>query len=341
MTNGKKLIAPLAYAVLLVSFAVTTLPQLVRLSMEAARLRGLPYEERRLRVGEQGFYSAVMQVRSTLAGDEPLALILNPDRRNIGLATFADYYLYPRRVQLYFSRAAYYADMRSGRPQAIAYMQYGHDPVLRRASYEQIRAEEIGHTFVARPLTPSQDGTSFIVPVVASGDGPAPDVYTSEAVITNPNAIEARVTFEMLPSRVRADVRLRPGETREWNDLVYQLFATMSVGWMRIHADAPIRIGVWFVNRGIRSATPLPAVDRAETRSASFDVPRGGNLWVVNPADSAVTITINGRTHRVDGLAYSRLDVSGTLRVESADPVFAFASWRDAAGRTLFAWPNR
>jgi len=90
---------------------------------------------------------------------------------------------------------------------------------------------------------PSRTASGGRVPIVASGDAPAPDTYTTEALIENPFARPARIGFELFPSRRRAEITLAAGENRTWNDLVYQLFGSLDVGWLRVQSDAPVRCG--------------------------------------------------------------------------------------------------
>jgi hypothetical protein len=337
----RKAIPSIVWGVLFLSFAGTTGPRLVEMTREAASLRGFSYRERRSRVADGVLYASVRQVLSTIGPDEPLAIILHPHRHNFGLAMFANYYLYRHRATLYYSRAAYNMDRRPGRPAAIAYVEYGHDPVVRRASYEEIRRQEIGSESIVTGLIPSQEGASFIVPIVASSDGPAPDAYTSEGVISNPNAHDVHVSLELMPARTQVDLTIAPAHSVTWNDLVDQLFGVLDVGWLRIRSDQPIRLGFWFVNRGLKSATVVPAIDRVTSSAASLSSPAPPSLWIVNTEERSLHCMVDGEPRLIPPMWQVRLPAGKRVRVEGDRPFIAFLSWRDATGKTQFAWSAR
>ena len=332
--------AAVAYAVLFLSLAIETVPRLLMITREAIGLRRLPYRERRARV-DGGLYVAVRNVASTMAPQEPVAVVLHPAPKNIGLAMFADYYLYPRTVKLYFTRAMYNGDRSPARPAAIAYIDIAGAPVVRRSTYAEIRAREIGNEFVVRSLVPDRSAQSFIVPMIASGDGPAPDVYTTEGVVENGGPGETHVAFEMFPSRRRVDVVMQPGEHRTWNDAAYQLFGSLDAGWLRVTADRPIRSQFWFVNHGRASATALQAVDHISENATTLVSPEGGKLWIVNPSDRALSFAVNGERRAAGALTLTGIPASGTIHVEGDGPLFAYVSWRDKDGDTHFVWPEK
>lgn len=332
--------AAVAYAVLFLSLAIGTVPRLLTITREAIGLRRLAYKERRARVNGE-LYIAVREIASTMAPQEPVAVVQHPAPKNTGLAMLADYYFYPRRVKLYSTSRAYEADKSPARPVTIGYIDIAGSPVLRRSTYAEIRAHEIGSEFVVHSLVPDHVAQSFIVPMMASGEGPPPDVYTTEGVAENSGPSEAHVTFEMFPSGSRADVVLQPGERRTWNDAAYQLFGSVDVGWMRVTADHPIRSQFWFVNRGRSSAAVLQAVDRVSENATTLAAPERGKLWIVNPNDRALSFTFNGERRGAGALTLTGIPASGTVRVEGDGPLFAYVSWRDKNGDTHFVWPEK
>jgi hypothetical protein len=334
----RRWIVAVAYATLFLSLGFTTLRGLVAMTGVALSLQRLPYRQRRESV-DGSLYVATRSVRATVSDQELLALVLNPDPKNIGLAILADYYLYPHPAKLYFLRSSYDADKSPTRPIAIVYVDVAHSPELRRATYAQIRATEIGETFVVRDLSPNAEGSSFIIPLVASADGPSPDVYTTEGVVENDGVVAARVEFEMFPSRLTAETTLQPRQRLSWNDVLGKLFGADGVGWMSVHAERPIRCQFWFVNRGRKQATAL-ATFASGTLRASVLAPRGAKLWILNPNERDFWITVNGERRGVPFFSLTGEPATGTMNVSSELPIVAYASWRDSSGRTLFRWPE-
>jgi hypothetical protein len=336
--DKRRLIVAVAYAALFVSLAFTTLRGLVAMTGRAFSLQQLPYRQRRTIVNGS-LYVATRAVRATVSDQQPLALIVNPDSKNIGLAILADYYLYPHPVKLYFRRSIYDADKSPTRPVAIAYVDIAHSPELRRATYAQIRATELGESFVVRDLAPNAEAESFIVPLVASADGPPPDVYTTEGVVENDGVLATRVAFEMFPSRRRREITLQPRQRLRWNDVLGQLFGADGVGWMSVHAERPIRFQFWFVNQGRKQATAL-APFASGTQRASVIAPRGAKLWILNPNERDFWITVNGERRGVPFFSLTGEPAFGTMNVSSELPIVPYVSWRDSTGRTLFRWPE-
>src|SRR3954468_24797421 len=102
--KSRPLIPRVVCALLLLSFAVTTLPRLVARTREAFTLLPLSYESRRER--QMGaWYSSIQSLRRTLPKKEPVALVLGI--RDTEAAIFANYYLYPIRTRLFAGRNDY------------------------------------------------------------------------------------------------------------------------------------------------------------------------------------------------------------------------------------------
>jgi hypothetical protein len=329
-----------AYVLVFLSLAVSTVPRLTSMTREAIVLRQLSYKQRRSRVIGP-LYDGIASVRASLRSGEPVAIVLNPAPRNIGEGLFAGYYLYPRRTKLYFSRAAYNQDASPSRPAAIAYVDTRASAEVRRLSYAEVRAEEIGNDFVIRDARPNAESTSFIVPIVASSDGPAPDVYTTEGVIVNEAGVPSHIAFELFPSHRRTEATLGAGERRTWNDAVYQLFGVNEVGWMRVVADGKVRFQFWFVNHGRRSAASLPPIEHAAARHICLASPPESKLWIVNPNERDVAVSANATNRTVPPMSIVSVPASGETCVESEMPIIAFASWREKGGATNFAWPDK
>lgn len=317
----------IVFAVVFLSFAWTSVPRLVKLARQAAYLRNFSIEERRLRVIGP-YYESVARLRSSLP-DEPVALVLR-NAEDISAALFFNYYTYPRRTVIFKSLAAYRAAKeRPGRLVRVT-------DDLQEMTYGQIRDEGIGKGLVAKVNLPTDTMQRAIVPFVGSVDGPPPDVYTTEAAIENTSNARVRVRFELFPWKRTAEVVLEPRQRLTWNDFIYQVFDLREQGWLRFTADAPVRARFWFVNRGRRDAVELPfarVVQRHE-----FDAPPGSKLWIINPNDAPLILSINGAGHIVKPMEWAWHPVSGRLAVDGQSPFVAFVSSRDDNKRSHFEW---
>jgi len=144
--RNRSLIPRVLCALLLLSFAATTLPRLVARAREALTLLPLPYESRRER--QMGaWYSSVQALRKTLPRKEPVALVLGV--RDTEAAIFASYYLYPIRTRLFAGRNDYRdAAPDLTRPKTIIGVT---SEGVEKTSYEVLRDRDLraGHRVVA------------------------------------------------------------------------------------------------------------------------------------------------------------------------------------------------
>jgi hypothetical protein len=321
-----------AFAVLFLSLAWTTVPRLTEVMREAAGLSGLSREERRERKFSP-FYASVKRIDEVIPKNEPLALVLS-HASDSGAALFFNYYTFPRRTKFYVGLEAYRTD--SSGPRRIVRIDGNQSAEARLMPYDAVRAEEIGRDHVVRDFAMQEPALHFVVPIVSSGDGPPPDTYTTEGVLQNAGDATAHVAIRINPSGREAQIELQPGERRLWNDVVYQLFEALDVGWMEIHSDQPLLASFYFVSRPSRDADPLRFA-RFFTQ-ARIDVPTGGRLWVLNPHDRELPVRLNEGEHRLPPRSLIPLVWVGGAELFAQEEWYAFVSWRDRGGRTYFRW---
>jgi hypothetical protein len=277
----------------------------------------------------------VARLRSELPPDQPVALMIKRSD-DVYPAIFFNYYNYPRRSRIYATLGAYRNDPK--RAQIILNVDESRMPPISWMRYSELRADRLGDDFITSSVEPFLPAaTSFAIPAVASIDGPDPDLYVTEAVLENTTDARNRVVMELLPSQRRFEVVFEARERKVWNDLVHETFGVMEQGWLRVRADAPIRAGFWFVNRGRRFSSPLPLIQ--PSLAASFDVPKDSRFFVINPGDVGLMVRIGNDEFYVGPREQINGAGSGQMRFSSNTPFFAFVSWRDEGGRTVFRWP--
>ncbi len=332
--SERPLIPRIACATLFLSLAVTTLPQLVSLVNNARTLLQLGYEARR--EAQMGpWYASVESLRRTLPPHEPIALIAGP--RDVESAVFASYYLYPIRTRLFVGRDNY----RNAAP----------DPTLpktivavtadrvARTTYDALRDRDLraGHRVVAAP-TLGEPRTTFVLPMAASLDGPAPETFVIEATIANPNPAPAEVRVTFWPKGLVRTMMIAPGATVAYYDAVHQLFGITDRGWMRVDSSLPLRAAFYFANRGRGDATLLPNVAGPATGIVAAPIYRDTKLFVINPNATQVTAVVVGVSFPFDPHAFVSWPVTSIPPV-SGD-VYAFVATRELNGRTDFLWPR-
>jgi hypothetical protein len=288
--SGRSLIPRLAGALLFLSLAATTLPRLIALVNNAWMLLPLRYEARREK--QMGpWYASVEALRRELPANEPVALVTTP--RDVDAAVFANYYLYPIGTRLFRGRNDYRnAANDPGLPKTIVAV---NSDRVERTTYDVLRDRDLraGHRVVAMPQL-SEPLTTFILPIAASLDGPAPETFVIEATIANPNPAPAEVRATFWPKGMVKTLTIAPGATIAYYDFVHQLFGVTDRGWMQVQSSQPLRAAFYFANRGHGDATLLPNVIGAATGIAAAPVYRDTKLFVLNPNDTPVTATVSG-----------------------------------------------
>lgn len=321
------------FAIVLISAAAITLPQLLHLVRLAVALRPLPYSERRERIMD--YYASLRRVKREVPESERVAVIM-ARAEELDRSVFVASYLYPRPTFVMLPDQ-YRNDRSKTRPKTIVRVDSKQPEIVRHLTYGELRREQIGDRQIVRDLRPSPEARSeFIVPLVASIDGPAPHRYTTEAVIVCDRA--ATVTLTLQPGGETKTLTLAPNAPFVFNDLVDRTFGRMARGWLHVRASAPVRAGFWFVNHGLALATPLPLFDAAP--SLPQRVEGGERLWIVN-TDEAATVRVNGAPLLLDANALWSGASPATNIIEGDARVIAFTSTRIRSGATEFHWPSR
>ena len=332
--NGRSLMVRIAGALLFLSLAATTLPRLGAIVQTARTLMPLPYEARRER--QMGsWYASVEKLRHELPPNEPIALIASP--HDIDAAVFANYYLYPIRTRLFAGRNLYVnATPDPTRPKTIVAVSAAR---VERTTYDVLRDRDLraGHRVVTSPRL-SEPASTFVVPLAASLDGPAPETFVIEATLVNPNptAAEVRVTF--WPKGMVRTVTIAPGATIAYYDFLYQLFGVRDRGWMRIGSSQPLQSAFYFANRGRGDAADLPNAIKPATAITPAPLYRDTKLFIINPNDTPASVMIGGESIPLDPHAFLSRPITALPAVSGN--VYAFATTRELNGRTDFLWPQ-
>jgi hypothetical protein len=334
--NGRSLIPPVAGALLFLSLAVTTLPRLFALCENARTLLPLSYEGRRERLMGP-WYESVETLRRELPANEPVALITAP--RDIDSAVFANYYLFPIHTKLFTGRDNYRNRAWDPTlPKTIVFVTANH---AERTTYDVLRDRDLraGKRVVAAPEL-SEPSTTFILPIAASLDGPAPETFVIEATIVNPNPSPAEVQMTFWPKGMVRTISIAPGATASYYDLLHQLFGVLDRGWMHVRSSQPLRAAFYFVNRGHGGdATLLPNATSAATSIALAPLHRDTKLFVINPNDLAATAVIADKSIAIAPHAFVSWPVAAVPRVRG--DVYAFVTTRELNGTTDFLWPAK
>jgi hypothetical protein len=329
-----RLLTRVVAALLFVSLAASTLPRLVAIVNNARMLLPLPYEARRER--QMGpWYASIEKLRRELPKNEQAALIAPP--RDLDAAVFANYYLYPIRTRLFAGRNAYRnAAPDRTRPAIVVAVNAAH---AERTEYDILRARDLraGQRIVAVPELGARAMT-FILPLAASLDGPAPDTFLIEATLVNQTSALAEVRVTFWPKGLMRTIVVPPRSTKTYYDFVYQLFGIMNSGWMRVDSSQPLRAAFYFANRGRGDATLLPNATTLATRIAPGPLHRDAKLIVINPNETRATAVLNGESIPLDPHAFISWPIA-SLPVISGD-VYAFITTRELNGRTDFLWPQ-
>lgn len=324
------------FAILFLSLARVTAPQLWRGVRESMRLLPKSYAERQAHVNGP-FYAAVRRLKTELPPGEPFALILRQSR-DIDIAVFVNYYLYPAKSRIYSDLGLYRNDPK--KPQIVVGVDSTREPQVKWLPYPELRAEHTGTDFIVKDIAATSEPLqAFDVPLVCSLDGPAPEWYVTEAVIENGNDAPARVRMELLPQRKTFELTIEPRGRMIANDLVYQAFKVMDQGWLRVQSDRPVRAGFWFVNRGRRMPVPLHLMSYG--KSSRVNAPKGAKFYVVNPSEVALMAKLPHGEFFVGGLQYiSGSTPASPMTATSDAPFYTFATWRGSNGETFFGWPQ-
>ena len=319
----------LACILIFASLAWTTAPQLLHLARESFELQRLPLAARRLRVNGP-LVASVKRVKRSLPPGEPVALI-GPER-NFSPVIFANYYGFPWTSHAYAGLDHYRATAGDPRrPRTIVAV----GDIARIATYaelrdERLRGSRIVHAPPTRPAPPA-----FAIPLAGSVDGLPPDTYVIEADFVNDASVPATVRLTLMPEQAVKTLTIGPHATASFYDLVSQNFGVMEVRWIDVGIDQPLRVGVWFVNRGRREAVPLPFVTSwggGILRCPAADC----KVWLVNMKNDVVTARVGSESVLLPPHALVSRPFRGTVDVAGRE-VYAFASTKEPP--TRFVWP--
>ena len=314
-------------AILFASLVWTTAPALLHGIREASSLRSIPLRERR-----DGFFSATKNVLASTPAGERLALVPRYDHPGESdSAVFFNYYAYPRVTRTFPGLQAYALDADPHRPKTLV----GFGGAPHRTSYAGLREESMRGPNVISDLQPSLDARrDFIVPFVASVDGPPPDSYTVEALLVA--EAPANVAITIFPSGVTR--RFAIDGRRLFRDLYYDVTGELGIGWARIESDVPLRAAFHFVNRGRSVATPIAIVSDAPRLPLRFPSRPSARLWIANFGGDEVIAMAGGVGARVP--PHGLIQMGQEVIVTAPKPLFAFLSEKKANGTTEFVWPE-
>jgi hypothetical protein len=327
----KSRVSSVILAAVFVSAAISTAPRLSQLVQQSLELAPLDYEERRTRLIAE-YYPSLQTIRAA-TNNQPLALIaftpLDWDR-----AFFAAYYLYPQPTRP-FLHYEHYRDspVKSRYPRLVA-LNLHRDPRLRLATYDEIVEESAPPPVISQSGAALHTGARFIVPLTLSLYGPIPHDYRTEAVLATD--VPATVTMTFNPRGAVRTRDLLPGQPLRIGDVAMEVFGVKGTGWVSVSATAPIRASFWFVNRGTRYAAPIPLMSEGQRLPRRFE--GGERLWIINPAEKAVSVTVNNRpvTLAPHGIHIDAAAASTTAM--GSEPVIVFTSQKLPSGEVEFRW---
>jgi len=315
----------------------TSLPRMTRLALDAAKFAPLSPEQRLERVFG-AYYTSILRIRSQLREEEPVGLSARDMERDNNGVVFANYYLYPRPTRYYESldvwRSTVLID--PSQPKKLVRMDLSRTPEARLMTYLDVRAEEVAETRVVRDPKPGAAALrEFVVPIVLAIDGQPGNSWLTQGVVVS--EMDAAATLTFYPSGEAKTFMLRARQPLMLDDAVYAIASRLDIGWLRLTATAPVRAAFWYVNRGLAHAVPLPLFDRIPPLPQR--VAGGERLWVLNPADHAVDIVVNGERHVIDAHALASLASAEHNEVAGHGQVLAFSA-RKENGREIFQWPE-
>ena len=321
------LAARAVFVVAFVSAVVGTLPRLRDIARTARELAPLDQKTRHERVNGGPFLAKEMLDR-TLPASEGVAFIVDDDATP---SLFASYYCYPRPSRIYFGLVGYRnAEVRT-RPRTM--MEVTNESA-RFVTYAELRDQTYRGSRVMRGAA-APAPSMFVLPIVASLDGPVTDSYVTEADFENASDATATLRFTMMPQRIEKTIAILPRSTASFYDFVYQNFTRTDLGWLRVESDRPIRAAAWLVNRGRNEGVAIPIV--TAPRSGTIRCPqRDCVLRLVNLADQPATALVDGAPVPVAASGFASMPVRKDVQV-SGDNIFAFAGTR--GGKTEIAWP--
>jgi hypothetical protein len=327
----------IATAALFLSMAATTLPPLGQLVLHAWQSRSQSIDQKR------GAEAAVARrIREQLPpGGGIAAVIVDPRPENITFAMLLNYYLFPLETRAVYGLMGYRV---LGDPKPFFVPIDARRPdTIRVTTYPEFRAAMLRRKPRFVDAMESRRSASFIVPLAGSLDGAGDEIFVTEAVMRNPDAVETKVDVEYYPTGRSASVTIPANGAVTDHDLVHQLFGTLDSGWLRLTAQRPVEAAFALVNHGPNLASRIePVTSIAEIpRRRAISVPSPARLWLVNTAPETTTARIGDDEVSIAGHATAMREISGTVAIDAPPHVIAFASRKDETGFTHFAWARK
>lgn len=315
----------------------TSVPRMTRLALDAAKFFPLSHEQRMSRA-LGSYYTSILRIRVHLREEEPVGLSPRVVERDLNGLIFANYYLSPHPTRYYESLDAYRGTVLTdpSQPKKLVRMDLSRTPEARLMTYLDIREEEVSETRVVRDPKPGAAAfREFVVPIALAIDGQPGNAWVTEGVIVS--EVDATATLTFFPGGEAKTFALRARQPLILGDAVYAVASRLDVGWLRLTATAPMRAAFWYVNRGLAHAVSLPLLDKMPPLPQR--VAGGERVWILNPADHAVEVVVNGKRHVVDAHALAALASAEHNEIRGQQPVLAFSA-RKQNGRELFQWPE-
>ncbi|HKR65561.1 MAG TPA: hypothetical protein VJZ00_17660 [Thermoanaerobaculia bacterium] len=319
-------------AILFAAAAWTSLPRMTRASIDAFHLARLPYEQRR-----DSFCHSIQRIRAQLHDGEMVGISMRDPSRDAGAAVFANYYLYPHPTRFYRSLDDYRRTVidNPSQPKKFVRLDLGRTHDARLMTYLEIRAEEVAESPVVRNPKPSADAhRELVVPMALALDGQPGNAYLTEGVLESD--ADAQVTLTFFPSGESKTFALRAHEPLILRDVVYTITSRLDAGWLHMTSSTPARAAFWFVNRRLKHAVPLQLFEQMP--SSPQHVTGGEKLFVLNPADHAIEVDVNGEARSIAAHALATLASAPQNTITANEPFLAFST-RKENGREILQWP--
>lgn len=313
----------LLFALLIASAMRTAMPRVVALAKDSVRLSSTDYERRReIILGD--YYGAIRRIRATWERNVLYGIVLAAPR-DIDRAVFVNYYLYPRPSHIFWPGQHPNA---CPRPVRSVWVNVDRSPAVQETPFdlEMMRMPDA-------PLPSSP----FIVPLAISTSGAnAEDYYVLQANLSVERDTWIEMTFE--PLHLTRTVRIAAGANLALSDVAFQVFQRTGTGWLRVHANGPIRGFFAIANATKRRSSVLRIL--TSVTSVRRRIEGCGKLWLLNASDSAVNVDVNGRGVQLRPRELRPMELKGSASISGDPPVFAFASQKTADGGTVFLWAH-
>lgn len=322
------------FAVLIVTSIAIDARPLLEKARQVSQMRSLSYEGRR-RALFGDFYDSLLDAQRGLSQAEPVGIVMR-QYRDVDRAVYANYYLYPRPTRFYFGLIELHDDCRAGKPRVLFAIDLQRDAKVHRRTAEEISLAHYRGAYSATLVPASTSRRDFIVPFAAAAHGEWPAVYVTQASLISDEP--ATVTLSLQPANKEATLMLTPRKALILDDVLYDTFGTTGIGWLRVHATAPIRAAFALVNVAQRTSVDIPVVGDLPPLRARLNA--GEKLWLLNTRDTTQRVAVDGEAREVSPRSLAPFGVcSPHIEVTTESGVMAFTSTKLTNGGTIFSWP--